>query len=355
MKTVYLALFFSLLITACSEQTVEVQKEVIRPVKAFTLTEKSADHIRNFPGLVEATENAVLSFRVPGELITLDVKPGQRVAKGAVIATLDPKDYKLNVDRAQADYDLAKSQYSRAEQLVDEKLISASDFDTAYARFKSAESQLSARKNELEYTVLKAPFDTTVAKVHLENFESIQAKQPIITAQDLNVIDIAIQVPEAIMFRLRKGNDYRPSIIFENEPSKSFLADLKEFNTEPDASTNSFKVVFSLAAPEDFNVLPGMAATVRVELDKVVNNPITAITIPNTATFTKPGDSETSYVWIIDENMQLKSKKITVSGVNSEGIEVSEGLKAGDVIVVAGVHRLREGITVSIWQQERGL
>lgn len=355
MKTVYLALFFSLLITACSEQTVEVQKEVIRPVKAFTLTEKSADHIRNFPGLVEATENAVLSFRVPGELITLDVKPGQRVAKGAVIATLDPKDYKLNVDRAQADYDLAKSQYSRAEQLVDEKLISASDFDTAYARFKSAESQLSARKNELEYTVLKAPFDTTVAKVHLENFESIQAKQPIITAQDLNVIDIAIQVPEAIMFRLRKGNDYRPSIIFENEPSKSFLADLKEFNTEPDASTNSFKVVFSLAAPEDFNVLPGMAATVRVELDKVVNNPITAITIPNTATFTKPGDSETSYVWIIDENMQLKSKKVTVSGVNSEGIEVSEGLKAGDVIVVAGVHRLREGITVSIWQQERGL
>ena len=215
MKTVYLALFFSLLITACSEPQVEAQKEIIRPVKAYTLTEKSADHIRNFPGIVEATENAVLSFRVPGELITLDVKPGQLVAKGTVIATLDPKDYKLSVDRAQADYDLAKSQYLRAEQLVDEKLISASDFDTAFARYKSAESQLSARKNELEYTVLRAPFDTTVAKVHLENFESIQAKQPIITAQDLNVVDIAIQVPEAIMFRIKKDNNYRPSVIFE--------------------------------------------------------------------------------------------------------------------------------------------
>ena len=355
MKTVYLALFFSLLITACSEPQVEAQKEIIRPVKAYTLTEKSADHIRNFPGIVEATENAVLSFRVPGELITLDVKPGQLVAKGTVIATLDPKDYKLSVDRAQADYDLAKSQYLRAEQLVDEKLISASDFDTAFARYKSAESQLSARKNELEYTVLRAPFDTTVAKVHLENFESIQAKQPIITAQDLNVVDIAIQVPEAIMFRIKKDNNYRPSIIFENDPEKSYLADLKEYNTEPDASTNSFKVVFSLAAPEDFNVLPGMAATVRAELDKVVSNPDTSITIPNTATFTKAGDSETSYVWLIDENMQIRSQQVTVSSINADGVEIKAGVKAGDTIVVAGVHRLREGMTVSIWQQERGL
>ena len=100
-------LVISLSISACSKKE-EVKEAVVRPAKIFTVGDSTGELIRTFPGEVEATDKAIQSFRVGGELIERPAQPGQPVKKGDILAKLDPKDYKLKYDDSKAKYDLAK-------------------------------------------------------------------------------------------------------------------------------------------------------------------------------------------------------------------------------------------------------
>ena len=105
------------LITACTEPPPPVVEEVSRPAKLFTVTASGGDRFRSFPGEVHATDQAELAFRVSGELTEFPATRGKKVSRGDLLARLDPADYKAALDQAQAQYDLAKSQFSRVFEL----------------------------------------------------------------------------------------------------------------------------------------------------------------------------------------------------------------------------------------------
>ncbi|MCO7225235.1 efflux RND transporter periplasmic adaptor subunit [Pleionea sp. CnH1-48] len=346
-------------LTGCDSPQQAAQQEVIRPAKITQVTDASEQLIRTFPAQVEANVGSNLAFRVSGELQNFVVKAGQEVKQGQLLAKLDPEDFQLQLDDRTARHQLAISQFQRAEALVSKNLSSQSNYDEAKANLLIAESNLKKAETDLAYTELRAPYNGTISKVYIKNHENIQAKQNILRIQSREIIDVSIQLPERLVAHIKKGTGYKPTVRFDAFPEKSYEIKVKEWDTQADAATLTYKVVFSLPVPEGFNVFPGMTAKVYMDLSKITDFGQNLFTLPVDAVFS-PEDiqlqSDERFVWKFDPETQTVSRlKVKVGEIHSEGIEILEGLNSGDEIVTAGVHYLSEGMKIRPWSRERGL
>ena len=319
---------------------------------------------RTFPATVEPTLDAQLAFRVNGEVSAIQVVAGQEVEQGQILAQLDDKDFRLQLRQAQAKYDLTVSQHKRAKQLLADKLIASSAYDEAKAQLDIAEAQLDSAKTNLTYTKVVAPFKGTVAQLHVEAFEFVQAKQPIMELQGRDTIDVAIQVPEQLMVQIQKSDEteqYQPSLIFDAKPDRKYKVKLKEHDITPNPATKSYKVVFSMPTPKDLNVLSGMTGKLVAEMNKVLQNTDFSLLVPVEAVFVPndKADSGLQFVYRLTSQNKTELVKVTVNKIGQKGAYIQPAeqgrLSVGDTVIAAGSHLLNEGQEVRPWQQERGL
>ncbi len=356
----YLTLFAGLaLVSACSEAVSDdARRPAVQPVKIYQIQDTDSRGLRSFPAVVEAAEVAQLAFRVGGEIIEFPVRPGSRVEQGQLIARLDPTDYQLVVNQAQAQYDLAEAQFTRTENLVAKEVISPQQFDEVRASRDISKANLETARANLRYTELRAPFAGTIAHVFVEKHETVQPQRPIATLQLDNAIDVSIRVPENLFSQVQRQTDYQPDVIFPAAPGERFKATLKEWDAMADPASNTFKVVFTLPTPPAVNLLPGMSATVLVDTHAVMAVQADTLLVPPSAVFSPTGQpaDDGFYVWVYQaDGGTVTRRAVTVGDVGSAGIEIVEGLAIGDQIVVAGVHQLSEGQPVRPWVKERGL
>jgi len=347
------------LLVACGKEPVKL-KEVIRPAKIITVTAGGDTANRSFPGEVEASDRSELAFRVNGEIVSLPAKPGAKIKKGQLLASLDPRDFKLKLKDKQAKFDLAKVQYQRMDELVKKGLVPRAEFDKAKSQLQVANADLDLAKANLDDTNLRAPYDGVVASVPVQNRENIQTKQTIMTIQSEGTVDIAFQLPENIMAQIKQDRrgKYPPKIVFAAHSQEQYLAVLKEFDTQADPQTQTYRVVLTMDTPKSFKVLPGMTVSVNVNLSKILGLDST-IMVPVESVFAakdEPVDSKQRYVWrVAPDTMTVSRSAVTVGRLSSFGIEVKTGVKEGDKIIAAGVHFLVEGQKVREWVRERGL
>ncbi len=356
--------FFRLLpilltVSACSEQQVEPSEPVVRPVKLFTVGEQNDEMMRTFPAEVIANQGSYLAFRVNGELQAFPALAGQHVQKGELLAKLDPEDFKLQYDDRKARFELAQAQLGRVKALNDKGIASQAELDQAIANHQVAESALRTAKTNLDYTELRAPFDGIVAKVYVKNFESVQAKQNILRLETRDLMDVVIQVPEKLAARVDKDTRYQPQVVFDAYPGKKYTLTLKEWDTQADPATLTYKVAFSLPVPSEFNLLAGMTGQVYIDLSKILMSQTAYQLVPVEAVFSDQHQgigAGNNFVWVFDETTGTVHKQaVEVGALHQNGIEVLSGLAAGERIVAAGVHYLNEGAKVRSWQKERGL
>ncbi|MBQ0785665.1 MAG: efflux RND transporter periplasmic adaptor subunit [Amphritea sp.] len=351
----YLSLISLLTLAGCSDdKEITVVPEVVRPAKLFQVTDTSLATIRNFPAEVEANGISKLAFRVSGQISEFPIRPGNQVEKGQILARLDPNDFQLSLDDRKARYDLASAQFDRAKTMLGRKLISQANYDQARSELKVARASLNVAKTELEYTYLRAPFAGSVAKVMADKHESIQAKQTILVLQTRDQIDVSIQMPENIISRIKKDTGYQPTVSFDSHPDKKFPVTVKEWDTQANSSTLTYKVVFSLPTPDSFYVLPGMGANIRIDLAKVTDLSNTVLMLPVGAVFAAEGTR--SYIWKVDpQTMRVHRTEVHIGEIKEQGIEILKGIQPGDQVVSVGVHSLIEGQKIRPWNREGGL
>lgn len=353
-KTLLAIGWLLLTVAGCSDnRAAESVTKPPRPVKIAEVKDAAAVQLRHFPAVVQASEVAQLTFRVGGEIEQLPVRAGAEVKQGDLIAALDPTDYQLAVDQAKAQYDLASSQYQRNQKLVQQGLMSEAQFDEIESQLAVAKSNYETAQANLSYTRLEAPFDGIVARLAVEKYENIQPKQPIATLQIADAIDVAIQVPENLFARVSKRLDYEPLVAFDAAPEQRFLAHLKEWDSQADPATNTYEVVFTLPKPENLNILPGMTATVIVDLNQVLRQVLDGVVIPSSAVFADPQGQ--SYVWRVNDDMTVTQVAVEVGNMTNSGLLISDGLSAGERVVAAGVQQLQNGQSIRQWKRERGL
>ena len=358
----------SLLLTlvACSEKEVE-KKEAVRPVRVMTITEPEPFTGRWFPGKATATQEANLSFRVPGTVEVIPVNIGDSIKQGALLARLDPKDYqvalndaKAQLKKAKAGLDLAESEYARVARVFekDPGAVSKSmvdvrkaELDTAKAQVVSAGAAVERAEDDFGYTYLKSPYDGSVVEKFVEQFEDVQAKQEVIRVLDTRQIEFTVQVPETLMknvdvVRSVGGAD----VLFDTYPDVRVKAKIKEVGKEASKTTRTYPVTMIMNQPEDFMILPGMTgkATADKEATAVIakGDGMVGNEIPITATFSD--DADHSYVWVIDQGtLQVSKRKVQVLTMTENGTLVT-GIEVGEMIATAGANLLIEGQKVRI-------
>ncbi|RZF83348.1 efflux RND transporter periplasmic adaptor subunit [Pseudoalteromonas sp. CO325X] len=352
-----LVLLAMISLTGCSQEQPKTDKKpTIRPVKLFSVGHADEKVMRSFPAEVVAHQGSYLAFRVNGELIEFPVLAGQEVEKGELLAKLDPEDFQLQYEERKARYDLAQSQLKRVKTLYERNIASQAELDEAVANARVAESAFNIAKTNLDNSELRAPFAGTVAKVFVKNFENIQAKQNILRLETRDLMDVVIQVPEKLVARVNKDTLYQPTVIFDGYPDKAYTLTIKEYDTQADPATLTYKVVFSLPVPEDFNLLAGMSGHVYIDISKITGNAESWHKIPVEAVFSdsQQGLANNSYVWVYKDGAVHK-RQVEVGQMHRDGLEIRSGLNSGEQVVAAGVHYLKEGMQVRPWQKERGL
>ena len=355
-------------------QKAEVQeKEVIRPVKTVVLRSNGKGGIWQYYGTLQGGRRVDLSFRVSGPISKIAVDKGASVKKGQLLATLDPRDYRTqlqqaqsNQAQAQAQYENAQADFKRYENLYKQKVIPKSTYDTYKTQMDVARSALNAARastaavrDSLKDTELRAPFDGVIVDRMVESFQDVTAKQPIFILQDISMLEIVFNVPDNDVIWASKTTSglSKPDLDviairakFDAIPDRTFPLKFKEFVMQADRSTNTFPVTAVMPGQKDVALLPGMAATVEVELKDSAGTE-QVFTIPQTAIVTSSAEL---YVWRCENdgnnNKIVKRVSVTQNSPHNSGfIEItSDQLKDGDIIVVAGAHLLHENQKVRI-------
>ncbi|MBN2711064.1 MAG: efflux RND transporter periplasmic adaptor subunit [Planctomycetes bacterium] len=323
-------------------------ESLVRPIPTAVAQPLAAVLVREFPGRVRATRRVNLAFSVNGQLKELNALEGRKVKKGEVIARLDDRDYRNSFDAAKASYADAKRNFDRTKVLREKKVVPEADFDSATAAYDMAKADMKIREKALEDTVLLAPFDGIIATRLVENHEHIQAKQTIVSIQDISCIEVILQVPERLVAHGGAKSLSNINVRLDADGGRWFKASVQEFSVQADPVTRTYELILSMDAPKDISIFPGMTANVKAEV--IRHNPVkdwnaSMTIVPANAVAT--GDDGGFYVWVIEEKEgHPKRAKVEVGAPRDNGIEIRSGLKAGDRVAIAGLNSLDETMLV---------
>jgi len=313
-----------------------------------------------------------LGFQVPGVLVSLPFREGDRVSKGKVVAQLRKDEFQARVQTMQASLDQARARLRAAEsrltnskteserfgRLVESTAVSRSDYDLAQAAYRAAqedytaqeaairgiEGQLAEAKLQLGDSSLRAPYDGVVAQRLAEVGQNIFPNNPVIRFQNVNNIDIVVDVPEGFV-----GSDLRTPAIqssvaeISTVPGRQFPVRIKEIAQIADPRTQVFQARFSMHAPARATALPGMTANVTITTRG--NRGLGNLPVVSISAVTKQSTGE-QVVWILAADQTVHPRIVTLGAPTGDQIEILSGLQAGDRIVVAGTNFLHEGMKV---------
>lgn len=348
MKKIYLfAISVMLLATSCGHKK-EGDVTLIRPVKTATASSQSVIR-KDFSGIVEAVEYVKLAFRVSGQVINLPVVEGQRVKKGQLIAAIDPRDISLQYAADKAAYETAAAQVERNKRLLGRQAISVQEYEISVANYQKAKSAYELSSNNMRDTKLTAPFDGSIEKRLVENYQRVNSGEGIVQLVNTQKLRIKFTVPDDYLYLLR-AKDVTFKVVFDTYPDTVFNAKLEEYLDISTAGTG-IPVTITIEDPAFnrslYDVKPGFTCKIKLASDvapfleeKLVNIPLSAIF----------GESENqkTYVWVVKDNKVSKREVTVYSPTGEANAIISTGVQPGETIVIAGVHQLVEGQTVKV-------
>ncbi len=309
----------------------------------MTVGDGTGSSVYKFPGNVRAAQRIDLAFDVPGKVVELPVKEGQDIQKGDLVARLDDRDFQNSLASVKAKYDNAKADYDRNVKLFKEGIIAQAQLDKFNKNFEVFEADLKLKQDTLKDSVLKAPFSGRIVKRYIDIFKEVQAKEPIVSLQDISSIEVVVDVPEWVMVPIREKGSANPIAEFSAVPGKKYTLKVKEFSSEADPQTQTYRVVLVMPAPEEVNILPGMTATVTASNLRDSLSTQNQL-IPIGSVFAD--ETGKNYVWLVEDSMAVKKQEVVVGSVTGENIYILKGLKPGSRIVTAGVNYLQPGMKV---------
>jgi len=286
------------------------------------------------------------------------------------------------VEQSEARVRRARSDMDRAEQLIKARNISQADYDqfretlalseaelrqareslrigqigarpedveAKNAEVRALEAALSAARNQLTDTVLRAPFDGVVVARHVDNFQQVRAEQPILRLLDVSQVEMVVNVPETAISLVPYVTDVE--CMFDAFPDVRLSARVSEMGREASRTTRTYPVTLVMDQPQGARILPGMAgrARGRVKLPEDVGK---GWEIPESAIFERDGHS---FVWVIDPGDgqigRTTARQVLLGELSPRGLRVVHGIEPGELIATAGAQFLQEGQMVRTLDQ----
>ncbi len=324
--------------TMASCSTGQTGGKKVMYVKADTVRTSAAAAPFEYPGKVKASNEVNMAFQVAGKLKCIYVGDGGTVRKGQLVAELDDRDYRIQLEAVEAEYNNVKADAERVIRLYKEGATTASNYDKARYGLRQVAAKYENCRNQLEDTKLYSPFSGKVQKHYYDAPAVVGAGMPVLCLVSGESLEIEINVPAKEYSSI--GRDCR------FEASFGFLQDrtvaLRYLSTSPKANTNQLYTVRLAIPGNEKGVAPGMNAMVKVHSGE---NRMDGVAVPSSSIFS---DNGKSCVWLLSGGVVGK-REVVVGDLRSDGtMTVLSGISSGDVIVTAGVHKLTEGQAVKV-------
>jgi RND family efflux transporter MFP subunit len=313
----------------------------------------AGDDRRLYAAVVKPRIEAVQSFRVAGRIAARLVDVGDRVRAGQVLAKLDATDWALNAQAlrgqlasAVAQRDSARADLARYDDLTAQKLMSPAELDRQQHAVSAANAQVTAltaaareADNKLGYSQLRADADGVVTQVIAEPGQVVSEGAPVMAVARTAEREVEFSVPEQNRGDLRIGQPVEIAVSWA--PDNWMGGRVRWIAPTADQATRAFQVRASLDAPPA-SLGFGVTATARILTEGA---PSGRVTLPIAAVFQHHGSGA---VWILEQGGgTLRLSPVTVSGLEGNRYVIAAGVKPGDLVVTAGVHRLTAGDRVA--------
>lgn len=307
-----------------------------------------ADSVRA-GGVVEARATAELAFQVGGRLVAVPVDEGSRVARGALLAAIDPTDYQLALRQASLQWDRAEDERRRAATLRAAGAIAPNDYERLESAARQAAVARDLAAKRLADTRLVAPFAGVVARKGTEVGATAATGTAVFTLVDLDVVRVRAGVPEGDVGRLRAGQRAAVTLEAAAPDDGAVSGTVATVGVAADPASRTYPVTVSV--PNAAHALrAGMVATLAVATGTARQT----VTVP-AAAVSRDADGAT-LVYVLDRaagRARARRVEVGAAGGASGTVAVARGLAAGEPVVVAGQQRLRDGARVAVVGEDR--
>lgn len=288
------------------------------------------------PEEISALEAGIDAVQAQVNQAREQVARSRELIKGGVItnAKLDQDETALQIAEAELRAKLEELAIARSGGRQEE-------VDASEAAIRGLDIQIQTANDNLADATLRAPFDGTIARRDIENFTNVQAGSTVILLQKLSTVVMEFDVPGADVIRFAGSDDVTSMATFDALPGVSFDAELVEFSTEADASTQTYRGRVAVVIPEGFSVLPGMVGNVIGSMNE---SAAAMVTVPLTAVGANADGS--AFVWVLNESNTVTKRVIILGDAGGARIAVADGLTGDETVVTAGVTQLQDGMAV---------
>jgi len=304
-----------------------------------------------YSGEVRGRFESQLAFQVTGKIIKRNVQLGSVVKAGDILMQIDSRDIQQTVNSssaqvfsAESKLELAESNLNRYQQLLETGAISraqydqyASSYEVALAGVRQASAQYEQGANQLDYSLLMADKPGVVSSISAEIGQVVSAGQIVVTLVQDGDREVEITVPENRIEELQKAGQVK--VAFWAMPNIIVDGNVREIAPMADQTTRTFKVRIGLLNPPP-EIKLGMTASVKL----ATSDAPPAVRIPLAAVYQ---EGDVANVWVVKDDV-LTLCPIQTGSFGNGNIQVLGGLQQGDRIVIAGVHKLKEGQKVKI-------
>src|ERR1043166_5820005 len=342
------ALALALLVAGCQGQAATVA-HVERPVQVQRVAFAREHASRDFVGGVRARYETDLGFRVAGKIVSRLVNVGDRVQADDVVARLDPRDFRLQGESAEAAPTAATPSLARAAAdeeryatLKSRGFAAVAEFDRkkaardeAEGRLERAKRALDLARNQLTYADLKAGADGVITATLAEPGQVVAVGQPVARLAHRGEKEAVVALPETWLSAARAS---RATVRLWSDPDRAFAAQLRELSPQADPSTRTYAARFTIAEADD-TVALGMTATVTLARPAAI--PVAKIPL---AAIRNRGTGPTVYV--VDGAGILTLRPVKVSTFTETAALVTGGVADGEKVVILGVQKLVAGTQV---------
>jgi len=307
-----------------------------------------------YAGSVHGRYETGMAFQVGGQILSRNVQLGDKVQAGQVLMTINPKDVAekarqgdAGVAAAEAQLQLAEKNYQRFETLYQAEAVSAlardqqkAQYEAAKANYDNAVAQAAQGHNALSYTQLTANADGVIAAVTAEAGQVVGAGQTVLKLVQTDEYEVEINVPENHLADVAVGKAVTVSFWALQQKSGAVRGVVREVSSVADSVTRTYRVRVALPdRPAEVSL--GMTASVYVP----ESGGSTGVELPLAAIYQ---DGDKPQVWIVDKDKLTVSRhEVQVLTWGADKVRVS-GLKAEDIVVTAGAHKLYDGERVRL-------
>ena len=297
-------------------------------------------------GTMEAVQGVTVSADLPGAVARVAFDSGKSVHQGDILVELDTRQEQAQLASLEAQRDLARVSYDRAQQLVDDGVISRVEYDQATSQRKATEANVAEVRATIERKTIRAPFSGILGIRQVNLGQYLSAGQAIVSLQALSPIYVNFGVPQQTLSQMVIGHAVH--VAKEDLPNTAFSGRVTAVDSVVNEATRNIHIQATLSNP-DGKLRPGMFVQVEVPMGETRS----VIALPASAINYAPyGDS----VFVITDLKDPSGKTyrgvqqqfVKVEGSHGDQVAIISGVNPGDEVVTSGVFKLRNGAAVQV-------